>query len=273
MPITGGKLLRAAAWGLAAALCAAPAAAQAPAPRFDARLLPAGSVLAATVAVGLVPKFFASHLPYATCAPCDPAGLPGIDRGTVGPVREGPATVSDVSLYVTAGGAGLLLFVEADGDLGVAREDLTVLAQAVATADLLMDWAKVLFHRPRPFRYIPAAAGTGGDVGSGLSFPSGHSTSAFAAAFAYWSIQARRGRARARVPRIAALVATAAATGVLRVVAREHFPTDVLAGAALGAAVGWIVPRFYPLRRYRQSRCDARHSARGPAGDAIGCEV
>jgi membrane-associated phospholipid phosphatase len=250
MRMTGIKFRGAVAWGLGAALCAAPAAAQAPALRFDARLVPATAVLAATTAIGLAPVVFASHLPHATCAPCDPAGLPGVDRGTVGLVRTGAATVSDATLFATAGGAGLLLLREAHGDLRIAREDLTVLAQAVATASLLTNWAKVLFHRPRPYRYVPAAAGSGGAAESGLSFPSGHTSASFAAAFAYWSIQARRGRAHARVPRIAALVATAAATGVLRVAAREHFPTDVAAGALLGAAVGWAVPRLYPVQRH-----------------------
>jgi membrane-associated phospholipid phosphatase len=248
MRMTGIKLRRAAAWGLAAALGAAPASAQAPALRFDARLLPAGSVLAATTAVGLAPVLFASDLPHATCAPCDPAGLPGIDRGTVGAVRSGAATVSTATLLATAGGAGLLLFGEAHGDLRIAREDLTVLAQTVGTATLLTNWAKVLFHRPRPFRYIPAAVGTGDGAESGLSFPSGHTSAAFAAAFAYWSIQTRRGQARAHGAGIAALVASATATGVLRVVARKHFPTDVAAGAVLGAAVGWAVPLLYPVQ-------------------------
>jgi membrane-associated phospholipid phosphatase len=37
----------------------------------------------------------------------------------------------------------------------------------------------------------------------------------------------------------------AAATGVLRWVAGRHFPTDILAGAAVGATAGWLVPRLH----------------------------
>jgi membrane-associated phospholipid phosphatase len=228
-------------------LSAATALGPAPAARYDVRPLPAGAILAGTIALALVPSVYASHFPTATCAPCDPAGLWGIDRGTVGPVRPGAATASDVFLFAALGGAGLLVFAEDRGGRGSAAEDLTVFAQAVATADALTSWAKVLFHRPRPFRYVPAE--TTITVQSGLSFPSGHSTAAFAAAFAYWSIQARHGRANEKAPQIALLLATAATTGMLRVVARQHFPTDVMAGAAIGATIGWFVPRLYPVRR------------------------
>jgi membrane-associated phospholipid phosphatase len=252
MSATVLKLRRAALRGFVAMACAAPALAQAPSEarplRFDARLVPSGAVLGATAAVALAPVLLSGHLPHATCAPCDPAGLSFLDRGTVGPVRTGAATLSDGALFATLGASGLLLAGEAHRDWGTAREDLTVFAQAVGTATLLTNWAKVLFHRPRPYRYVAAAAGTGGAAESGLGFPSGHTTGAFAAAFAYWSIQSRRGTASARRPQIVALVSFAAITGVLRVVAREHFPTDVMAGAALGAVVGWAVPRLYPVR-------------------------
>ncbi len=255
MRLTGGKLELGLAWALAAALVGAPLAAQQPGPprlpepRFDARLVPSGLVLAGTLAGALAPVLFAHELPHATCAPCDPSRLWSLDRGTVGPVRAGPATASNLTLLATGGAAALFLYGEAGGRRDVAREDLTVLAQAVATATLVTNWAKVAFHRPRPFRYIAAAAGSGGAAESGLSFPSGHTSGAFSLAVAYWSIEARRGRARERRWRIAGLVAAAAVTGALRVAAREHFPTDVMAGAALGAAVGWTVPRLWPVRR------------------------
>jgi membrane-associated phospholipid phosphatase len=236
-------------WGCTALVFATTAVAQAAPLRFDARLLPSGGVLAATAAVALAPVLLASHLPHATCAPCDPSRLSFIDRGTVGEIRAGAATVSDVTLFATGGMAGLLLIEESRHDLGMVREDLTVLAQALSTVLAVTNWSKVAFHRPRPYRYVASAAGSGGAAESGLSFPSGHTSADFAAAFAYWSIHQRRGTARAQAPRIATLVALATATGVLRVVARKHFPTDVVAGAALGAAVGWTVPRLFPVRR------------------------
>jgi undecaprenyl-diphosphatase len=272
MRMTGIKLRLAIAWGLAAAPFASPAAAQslplrfdprlvpsravaaamgaaaqAPVPRFNAPILPAGGVLAGTIVAALVPSLVASGFPTATCAPCDPSGLNFLDRGTVGQVRFGASKMSNAALYATVGGSGLLLFADAHGNTSVAREDLTVWAQSVATASMITSWLKVLVHRPRPFRYVPAE--TTITVESGLSFPSGHSTTAWSAAFAYWSIQQMRGRAGQHALGIGALMATAASCGVLRVVARQHFPTDVMAGALIGATVGWFVPRIYPVRR------------------------
>lgn len=244
----GIKLRGALLAGLTAAASSGGAAAQNPV-RFDARLVPSGAVLAATAAVAVAPVLFASHLPHATCAPCDPSGLPFLDRGTVGAIRAFPATASDAALFAVGAGAGLFLLRDARGDRAMAREDITVLAQAVGTATALTNWGKVLFHRPRPYRYTPDATAPPASADDGLSLPSGHTSAAFAAAFAYWSIQTRRGRAGEHRQRITALVLAAAATGVLRVAAREHFPTDVVAGAALGAVAGWAVPRLYPLRR------------------------
>jgi membrane-associated phospholipid phosphatase len=64
-------------------------------------------------------------------------------------------------------------------------------------------------------------------------------------ASAYASILSRRGIAGKHKTEIATLFGVAAATGVLRVVSREHFPTDVVAGAVLGLGLGWIVPKLH----------------------------
>lgn len=249
MNIVGIKPRAAALRGMCAlSLALRPAVAQAP-PRFDARLVPTGALVAATAALGAAPVLFAPRLPHATCAPCDPAGLNGLDRGTVGPLRPGAARAGDAALLATAAGAAVLLWTGRAGDRAAAREDVTVLAQSVSAAWTLTGWAKVLFHRPRPFRYAADATAPPASPDDGLSLPSGHTSAAFAAAAAYWSIEARLGRAGRHRGRIAALTAAAAATGVLRVAARKHFPTDVLAGAALGSAVGYVVPRLYAMRR------------------------
>jgi undecaprenyl-diphosphatase len=62
---------------------------------------------------------------------------------------------------------------------------------------------------------------------TGLSFPSSHATSSFAAARAF-------GRLLPAPP----LYAAAAAMGVSRLCVGVHYPSDVAAGAALGAVLG-----------------------------------
>jgi membrane-associated phospholipid phosphatase len=219
---------------------------EAAAMRFNAPPVLATSVLAATFLGALIPSLYASKFPTATCAPCNPAGLTFLDRGAIGQVRPGSAAVSDGALYAVMGGAALLVFGEAPKDKNVIREDMTVFLQSIATASLITSWLKVIVHRPRPFRYV--AAETTITVQSGLSFPSGHSTAAWSALVSYWSMQNLRGRARQNSARIALLATAAVTTAVFRVLARQHFPTDVMAGAAIGATVGWIIPRLYAKR-------------------------
>ncbi len=45
----------------------------------------------------------------------------------------------------------------------------------------------------------------------------------------------------------AGCLATASVTGYLRYAAGYHFPTDILAGAALGAFTGWLVPQLHEI--------------------------
>jgi membrane-associated phospholipid phosphatase len=72
-----------------------------------------------------------------------------------------------------------------------------------------------------------------GRAPSKLSFPSAHATSSVAAATALGRVEPR-----ARP----ALFALAAAICVGRPYLGMHYPSDVLAGAALGAAIGSVVP-------------------------------
>jgi membrane-associated phospholipid phosphatase len=73
--------------------------------------------------------------------------------------------------------------------------------------------------------------------------PSGHSASSFAAAVHFSMVhqELHGGSAWAW----GGSLAVASATAFLRVAAGKHHPTDVVAGAALGAFVGWLVPTLH----------------------------
>ena len=213
--------------------------------RYRVHPWPDGAVVVAGLSAALVPVLWPNGFPHATCAPCDPAALWAVDRGTVGPVRSGVSTLSTGTLALEAVlGAAFLASSRRGEGLAPFVEDATVIAQAVTVTAATTEWAKLLFHRPRPFLYAPAAAGPVA-ADDGRSMPSEHASIAFAAAAAYASVLHRRGVAGRNKLQIAALFAAAAATAALRVAAREHFPTDVAAGAVLGFAVGWTLPALH----------------------------
>jgi undecaprenyl-diphosphatase len=89
---------------------------------------------------------------------------------------------------------------------------------------------KVLTRRRRPvLDGLPPLGG----APSSLSFPSAHSTASFAAAAAM---------SRIAPDKAPALYAGATAMAFTRPYLGMHYPSDVLAGAALGLALGNLVP-------------------------------
>jgi undecaprenyl-diphosphatase len=100
-----------------------------------------------------------------------------------------------------------------------ARARHAVLATYVVNTSI-----KFIVRRRRPsLPGLPPLTGTT----TGLSFPSAHAATSFAAALAY----RRRGLPAAQ------LYAMAAAMGCSRVYLGVHYPSDILAGAALGTAL------------------------------------
>jgi undecaprenyl-diphosphatase len=99
----------------------------------------------------------------------------------------------------------------------------------VASAYALNYALKVGVRRPRPeLPDLPQLAPTV----SRLSFPSAHATTSFAAAAAY-----------RRVAPAAALYGLAASLAVTRPYLGVHYPSDVIAGAALGTLIAGVWPR------------------------------
>lgn len=119
----------------------------------------------------------------------------------------------------------LLLLTRKNRRAGLAMALALVLYLVVGSGIL-----KPLFARPRPCDLNPAITMLVPRP-HGWSFPSGHTCSAFSAAFALFLQKRRLG--------IAALV-LAAFIGFTRLYLYVHFPTDVLAGAAVGVALGTV---------------------------------
>ena len=140
-----------------------------------------------------------------------------------------------------AGARGMSLFGEhaagwlALGVLGAVldrprRRDWLTAAAGVAFAHGASIGVKRVVRRPRPAH--PSVAVLVGTP-SRLSFPSAHATSTAAAALLYGGLVRR--------PLAAAVVAPMALS---RLVLGVHYPSDVVAGSALGAAVALLTRRF-----------------------------
>jgi undecaprenyl-diphosphatase len=111
---------------------------------------------------------------------------------------------------------------------------------SIALASLVTNQpAKRLFRRTRPSRTGVPLVRHGRRVPDSTSFPSGHAASAFAFAVGAGAELP----APARVP----LLVLAGAVGLSRVYVGVHYPADVLAGAAIGAAVAGVSLRVWPL--------------------------
>jgi membrane-associated phospholipid phosphatase len=103
---------------------------------------------------------------------------------------------------------------------------------------------KAVLDLPRPLGVLPddmvEVIGPGHRRGA---FPSGHTATAFLYA-GVWALSLRR-RALAALP-----VAVAAAVGISRMVVGVHWPSDVLAGAALGWVAAWLGLRWAGRARW-----------------------
>jgi len=180
-----------------------------------------------------------------SCAPCDPGTLPGADRWALRPISATADVASDV---VLAGIAGFTAFAVLQGlPAQQWHGNFAVFASTASWTAATSEWLKVLVRRKRPVLYTSDAITAATAPERQQSLPSFHACLAFAAATSYLVI-ARRQHLPHRRRNTILLYAGAVGVSALRVVAGKHFPTDVLAGAALGSAIGWVVPTIHPLR-------------------------
>jgi membrane-associated phospholipid phosphatase len=113
------------------------------------------------------------------------------------------------------------------------------------TKDLL----KFAVERNRPYTYIDARIPDGDEDDYYNSFPSGHTSFAFlGATFLSVTFSAEYPDSPWKLPLIAGSYTLAAGVAAMRVVSGNHFPTDVLAGAAIGSLYGWLVPYLHLKR-------------------------
>ncbi len=187
-------------------------------------------VAGAGVALGM--ELVGNRFGPAPCAPCDPASVFAFDRGTIRSVQRPWALATDVAVLGSIGGTWADLGRRGNGGDLHWRASIESLAWTMAVTQVL----KVSFRRLRPFMYADDAGKYRENADAQQSFPSGHTSAAFAVATAYFlSVQSLTGQDPYWIFGVASFV------GVGRVLAGKHWITDVLAGAAIGTATALVV--------------------------------
>ncbi len=123
--------------------------------------------------------------------------------------------------------------------------------ETLLIANGLKETLKLAVNRTRPYMYSGSDNLPESDLNDGewaKSFPSGHTTIAFASAtFLTYTFCRYFPDSPWRIPLSIGSYALATGVAALRVSSGSHFLSDVLVGAAIGSAVGFLVPFLHTL--------------------------
>lgn len=167
--------------------------------------------------------------------------------------------VSDVVGFGVAPAAAVglgALVAAADDRLDEAPTNTLLLAETLMVTLVLDDVLKSTLRRERPYAHAldPDAKTTTIEDSRDaiLSFPSGHTSTAFALAAAGGTLATMRGYRFAPLVWITGAF-LGVATGYARIAADQHYFTDVVSGAAIGTLTGIAVPRLFhsPREKFR----------------------
>ncbi|MPM51444.1 hypothetical protein SDC9_98193 [bioreactor metagenome] len=178
--------------------------------------------------------------------------------------NESLSKASDITLGLTLVTPGVLGLIAPPSDyVAIATSYAGTMVSAYGVRTVL----KQVIHKPRPYvGQIDRPADTSEDY---ESFPSGHSIMAFSAAAYAQTMQLLFYPDSTTMKAVSATTwILAATTATLRVISGNHYLEDVLAGAAIGSAIGFLGP--YLTYRLLQRDSNAPHILAGPV---VGMQV
>ncbi len=154
----------------------------------------------------------------------------------------------DISLVAAMAAPAVLLATDKDEWFTVG----VMYAETLLIANGIKELTKLCVTRARPYMYYDASTYPENDIKDGdfaNSFPSGHSTMAFAGAtFASYTFSKYFPDSPWRYAVTGGSYALAITTAALRVKSGNHFVTDVMTGGAIGTVVGFLVPYFHSVK-------------------------
>ncbi|XWW45749.1 phosphatase PAP2 family protein [Fibrella sp. USSR17] len=206
------------------------------------------------------------------------ANVPSLDRSALDHYSPKAARLSDLTLGTGIGLTGLVILsakapvnaipgrirTNADGSTTepsfsfVSSELFTVGVMYVETMLLtngVKSTVKNAVERTRPLAYNPAVPlDEKLDKDTQRSFYSGHASNAFATAvFAAEIFRHYHPTSKAKPWVWVSSLGLASGTAYLRYEAGQHFPSDLLVGAAVGSLAGWGIPKLHENRHQSAS--------------------
>ena len=197
----------------------------------------AGLLIVSDALKGQVPRLPLADLPE--------RNINALDRLATENNSETARALSDIGLYGTIGLPAL--FLTGTRTRNSFARIAVLYGEAAAINIGLTNLIKTTARRPRPYvyaeRFPPDAVLSRNDQ---AAFLSGHTSETATACFFTARVFADHYPDSPFKPYAWGLAATIpAVTGFLRVQAGRHYPTDVIAGYALGATVGMLVPTLH----------------------------
>jgi membrane-associated phospholipid phosphatase len=196
---------------------------------------------------GLAVKEGQEPLSLADIAVLDPADINAFDRPATRRWSPDAATASDILAWSLL--ASPVVFAASELEGGNAPTLAVMYVETLLLKNGVVQLLKGTTARTRPLAYNDDPDLPEGEklrVSTRRSFPSGHTANAFAAAVFLGTTYSRlHPDSRARTWVWVGSLTAAGTVGFLRYGAGRHFPTDVIAGALLGSAIGYLVPKLH----------------------------
>lgn len=186
--------------------------------------------------------------------PLDQDDVSGLDQFVIDLHVPGARLASDVLAGVLplAVSAGALFELQGEGTWRHVLEDLVIVAEAMAATGIVNQITRHAYLRPRPYMYQndPDDERLHGHSEDWHSYFSGHTATAFASTTSFAMIQSiRRPGAPANAWIWGVGMSACTTMGALRVLAGDHFVSDVVTGAAVGAGFGILIPWLHEVEK------------------------